>query len=57
MPAGSIIKHLHVVEDIGTSELASLVDTFSDALLFQAAEEGFSDGIIPAVAAPAHAGF
>jgi hypothetical protein len=28
-----------------------------DALLFQAAEEGFGDRIVPAVAAPAHAGF
>lgn len=55
--AFSIVEHLDVIEHIGAGELAGFVDPFFDPLLFQAAEEGFGHGIIPAVAATAHTGF
>jgi len=53
--ASSIVEELDVVEDVGTRELASFVDTFSHALFFQTTKEGLHS-VIPAVAAPAHAG-
>jgi hypothetical protein len=55
MAPHSIVKDFDVIEDIGTSQISSFVDALSDSLLFQAAKEGFCNGIVPAVAAPAHA--
>jgi len=55
MASGSIVKHFDVLEDICLREIARSVDLSSDSLLFQAAEERFSDGIVPAVATTAHA--
>ena len=57
MAAGSIVERLDVVEDVGTGPIAGLVDTVFDPFLFQTAEERFGYGVIPTVAAPAHARF
>jgi len=51
----TVVEDLDVVEDIGPGQLPSLVDALADALLIQAAKEGLRDGIVPTVAAPAHA--
>ena len=45
MPAGSIVKHLDVIEDVGTGELAGFIDALAHALLLQTAEERFGDRI------------
>jgi len=45
MTAGTIVEDLDVVEHVGASELAGLVDAVADAFLFQAAEERFSDRV------------
>ena len=52
--AGSVVEHLELIEDIGSSEISRFVDAISDALLVQTAEERFRDSIVPAVGAPAH---
>jgi len=52
----SIVEHLDVFEDVCLGEVACSVDVFSNALLFQATEERFSNGIVPAVTTAAHAG-
>jgi len=53
---GSIVEHFDVLEDICLREIASSVDLSSDSLLFQAAEERFSDRVVPTVPSPTHAG-
>ena len=45
MPAGSIVEHLDVIEDVGAGELAGFIDALAHALFLQAAEEGFSNRI------------
>ena len=45
MAAGSIVEDLDVVEDVGACEFARLVDSFADALLLEAAEEGFGNRV------------
>lgn len=54
--AGTVVEDLDVVENISPGQLPGLVDTLADPFLFQAAEEGLCDCIVPAVATPAHAG-
>ena len=51
-----IVEAFDVLGHVHGSRLAVRVDAFLDPLLLQASEEGFSDGIVPAVRAPAHAG-
>ena len=53
---GPIVEHLDVVEDIRFGKIAGFIDPFLNSFLFQAAEEGLGDSVIPAVATPAHAG-
>lgn len=50
-----IVEDFDVIEDVGTGQVAGFVDALANAFLFQAAEEGLSHGIVPAVAAPTHA--
>ena len=54
--SGSIVEHFDIIEDVCSCERACAVDLSSDSLLLEAAEERFSDRIVPAVAATAHAG-
>ena len=56
MTTGSIVEDLGVVEDIGTGEIAGLIEAFADTFLLQTAEEGLHHGIVPAITTPAHAG-
>ena len=55
MAAGSVVEDLDIVKNVGSGEVPGFVDAFSDALLLQAAEEGFRDGVVPAIGTPAHA--
>jgi hypothetical protein len=57
VPSRSIVEGIDVVSHIGDRELSVLVDLLLDSFLFQAAEEGLGDGIVPAVALPAHTRF
>ena len=57
MAVASIVEHLDVIEDIGTRQVAGLVDASLDALLLQAAEKRFRHRVIPAITAATHAGF
>jgi hypothetical protein len=52
---GSIVKDFDVIEDIGPRQIPGFVDAFADAFLFQAAEKGFGDGIVPTISTTAHA--
>ena len=52
----SIVKRLDVVRDVGSRKIAVSVYPLLDAFLLEATEEGLSDGIIPTVSSPAHAG-
>ena len=45
VPAGTIVEHFDVVEDISACQVTCFIDTLLDPLLFQAAEEGLSDCI------------
>ena len=56
MATGAIVEGFDVIEDVGTGEVAGFVDALSYAFFLQAAEEGFGDRIVPAIAAPTHAG-
>lgn len=56
MMAGSIVKDLYVIEDVGPGQIPGFVDAFADPFLFQATEERLCDSVVPAIAAPAHAG-
>src|SRR6185295_10464199 len=53
--ADPIVEAIDVVGYIVQGELSVLVDLLLDAFLLQTAEEGLRDGIVPAVAFPAHA--
>ena len=53
----SIVESIDVVGHVGNRELPVLVDLFLDPLLLQAAEEGLGDGVVPAIALPAHTRF
>ncbi len=54
MTSGSIVEGINVVGHVRDRELSVLVDLLFDSLLLQAAEERLGDGIVPAVALPAH---
>lgn len=56
VPAGSIVEHLDVIEDIGAGEITCLVDALFDPLFLQATKKRLDNGVVPAVTAPAHAG-
>jgi hypothetical protein len=51
----SIVEDFDVIEDIGSGQIAGLVDALSDPFLLQAAGKLFGHGIGPAAAAPTHA--
>ena len=53
----AIIEDLDVLGDIGHRHRSSSVDALLDPLLPQAAEKGFSHGVVPAVPSSTHAGF
>jgi hypothetical protein len=53
--SGSIVKDFDVIEDIGSRQISGFVDAFAYALLFQADERGFGDGIVPTISTTAHA--
>lgn len=55
--SAAVIENLDVIRDVRQCELASGVDAFLDALLFQAAPKRLRHGIIPAISLPAHARF
>jgi hypothetical protein len=57
LPAYPIVERLNVVGNVYIGELSVLVDPLLDSFLLQAAEEGFSDRIIPTVPSSAHARF
>ena len=50
----SIVEGIDVVSQVGNGELSVLVDLLLDAFLLQTAEEGLGDGVVPAIALPAH---
>ena len=50
-----IVEAFDVFGHVQGSRLAVRVDALLDPLLLQASEEGFSDGIVPAVRPPTHA--
>ena len=52
--ARSIVEAINVISYLGDRQRSILVDLLLDSLLLQAAEEGLGDGIVPAVAFPAH---
>jgi len=54
---GAIVKGFDVVSDVLVRNIAILVDVLLDPFLLQASEEGFGDGIVPAVPSAAHARF
>ena len=54
VPTRSIVEALDVISHFGDRQRSILVDLFLDSLFFQAAEERLGDGIVPAVAFPAH---
>lgn len=56
VPAGPIVEHLDVIEDIGTSQITCFVHPFLDAFFLQATKEGLRNGIVPAIAPATHAG-
>ena len=57
MASRSIVEAFDVIEDIGFGEVSCFVDAFSNPFLFQAAEKRLRHRVVPAVSAPAHAGF
>jgi hypothetical protein len=52
-----IVELFDISGDIRSRDLTVLVDLFLDPLLLQATKEGFSYGIVPAIAASAYARF
>ena len=52
----SIIEGVDVVSDVGGGQLAVLVDLFLNAFFLQAAEEGFGNGVVPAITFPSRTG-
>ena len=57
MASFSVIEHLDVIEDIGTRFIACAISGSVDSFAFEQAEEAFSNSIVVAVAAAAHAAF
>ena len=55
VPPGPIVKDFDVIEDVGPGQVPGFIDAFADALLFQAAEERFGNGIVPTISTSAHA--
>src|SRR5882672_5630863 len=55
MAPRSIVERFDVLRDVSLCDLSVPVDSLLDALLLQAAEERFRNGIVPAVASTAHA--
>jgi len=53
----SIVEGIDVVSHLGDRELSVFVDLLLDSLLLEAAEEGLGDGVVPAIALPAHTWF
>jgi hypothetical protein len=51
-----VVKHLDVVEDIGSGLIAGWLDLAADSLPFQKLEEAFGHGVVMAIAPTAHAG-
>jgi hypothetical protein len=45
MATGSIIKNFDVVKDISASQFSGFIDAFANPFFFQAAKEGFCNGI------------
>src|SRR5712691_10154927 len=56
MTTSGIVERIDIGRDIGRRQLSVLVDLLFDPFLLQTGEERLSDGIVPAVAASAHAG-
>lgn len=56
MPADSIVKTLNVIKHIKLDVLSGCLDVTFDSLLLQAAEERFSDRIVPTVSSATHTG-
>src|SRR5687768_17225379 len=55
MPSGWIVEVVDVARYIRDREFSVPVDVLLDTLLLQAAEEGFGNRVVPAIALPAHA--
>jgi hypothetical protein len=53
----SIVEGIDVVSHLGDRELSVCVDLLLDSLLVDTAEEGLGDGVLPAIALPAHTWF
>ncbi len=52
--AGSIVEGIDLGGDVGDRQVSVLVDLLLDPLFLQTTEEGLGDGVVPAVALPAH---
>ena len=52
----TIIENFDIVKDIGAGHFARFVHSLSDSFLFQDAEEGLGDRVVPTVSTTAHAG-
>ena len=55
MPPLAIVEHLDIVEHITVRLVTRSIDFSTNTLFLQAAEEGLGNGVVPAVATPAHA--
>ena len=53
---GSVLERFNVAKDVRARQVARFVDALLDATFPLAAKERLGDGIIPTVAATAHAG-
>src|SRR5215469_16089283 len=56
MTAPPVVEDLNVIKYVGPCLVAGGVDAIADTLLLEAAEEALRHRVVPAVAAPAHAG-
>jgi hypothetical protein len=52
IPPRLIVEHFNVVRYVSRGYFSVLVNPLLDPFFLQAAEEGFSDGVVPAVSAP-----
>jgi hypothetical protein len=52
-----IVEAINIFPDLDDGRVSTGVDALLDPLLLEAAEEGFRDRIVPAIASPAHAWF
>lgn len=57
VPSRPIVEGIDVVCQVGNRKLSVLGDLLLDPFLLQAAKEGLRDGVVPAVALPAHTRF